>query len=80
MGAAGRSSLDGDIEGSRDGQDVASHVPLAFKIRGGKKEIISVGSPSGPPPDPRPASLHGAGPAGLSLAKLRQGSPVRWHR
>jgi len=69
-GAAGR------VAPGTDGQTVDIRVPMEFKTRSGRKEIISVRSPSGLPPDAATAADVGPrSPLVVALARA-----YRWQR
>ena len=82
-GAVGPVGSDGPVEGAgghmepgKDSQTVDIHVPMQFKTRSGRKEIISPGSPSGLPSgaetDPKAQPNR---PLVLALARAH-----RWQR
>ena len=66
----------------RDGESIRIHIPLKFKRRGGRKEIIT---PDGLPdfhtllaPDIIEDILNGKEPSGLSLARLHKSFRTGW--
>ena len=66
----------GHVLPGQDGQTVDVRVPMEFKTRGGRKEIISVRSPSGLPPDAATAADVGPrSPLVVALARA-----YRWQK
>ena len=66
----------GRVVPGKDGQTVDIRVPMEFKTRSGRKEIISVGSPSGLPPDA--ATTADVGPRSPLVVALARA--YRWQR
>jgi hypothetical protein len=66
----------GRVVPGADGQTLDIRVPMEFKTRSGRKEIISVGSPSGLPPDA--ATTADVGPRSPLVVALARA--YRWQR
>jgi hypothetical protein len=66
----------GHVAPGTDGQTVDIRVPMELKTRGGRKEIISVRSPSGLPPDA--ATTADVGPRSPLVVALARA--YRWQR